>query len=348
MLDEARPVPSPIDALAQALVVSSDAPILLLDGHFRIVAASESFAEAFRIDVENVVGLSAFALGEGEWNAPSLRGLLAAALSGGGAVEAGEMDLVRAGEDARRLVIRARRLDYGDPSNPLLLLTIFDVTDARLADRVKDDLVREKAVLFDELQHRIANSLQIIASILMQSARKAPSAEIRAHVADAHSRVMSVAALQRQLVESGAGEVELKAYFRALCDGIAASMVSNPEKLTLSVVSDEHWVPAEVSVSMGLIVTELVINALKHAFPGREGGHIWVEYSAPEDGWLLSVADDGVGMPIGPGPARVGLGSSIIQALAKQLRAEVVMDGSGPGARVAIVHQQQPRRAAKS
>jgi len=94
MLDEARPVPSPIDALAQALVSSSDAPILLLNGDFRIVAASESFAEAFRIDVEKAVGLSAFVLGQGEWSAPSLRDLLAAALKGGGAVEAGEMDLV--------------------------------------------------------------------------------------------------------------------------------------------------------------------------------------------------------------------------------------------------------------
>ncbi|PXA90341.1 histidine kinase [Caulobacter sp. D4A] len=342
MLDEARPVPLTIDVLAHALVGASDAPILLLDGDFRIVAASQSFAEAFDIDAERAVGLSAFALGAGEWNAPQLRDLLDAALRGGVTVEAGEMDLVRAGQEARRLVIRVRGLDYGDPSSPLLLLTVFDVTVARLADRAKDDLVREKGMLFDELQHRIANSLQIIASILMQSARKAPSTEIRAHVIDAHSRVMSVAALQRQLVESGAGQVELKAYFGTLCDGVTASMVSNPDQLKLSVVSAEQWVAAEVAVSMGLIVTELIINALKHAFPGREGGHIWVEYSTSKDDWTLSVADDGVGMPTASGPTRVGLGSSIVQALARQLQAKVGLNASGGGTRVAIVHSAAP------
>ena len=63
-----------------------------------------------------------------------------------------------------------------------LLLSVSDVTDARLAERLKDDLLREKAILYQELQHRVANSLQIIASVLMQSARRVPSAETRSHL----------------------------------------------------------------------------------------------------------------------------------------------------------------------
>ena len=83
-----------------------------------------------------------------------------------------------------------------------LLLAVSDVTDARLAEKLKDDLLREKAILFQELQHRVANSLQIIASVLMQSARRMQSAETTSHLYDAHSRVMSVAALQQQLAAS--------------------------------------------------------------------------------------------------------------------------------------------------
>ena len=109
------------------------------------------------------------------------------------------MDLRRPGRNPRRLVITAHKLVYDDPANLRLLLSVSDVTSARLAERLKDDLLREKAVLYQELQHRIANSLQIIASVLMQSARRANSAQTRSHLFDAHSRVMSVAALQRQL-----------------------------------------------------------------------------------------------------------------------------------------------------
>ena len=73
-------------------------------------------------------------------------------------------------------------------------LAVADVTAARAADKLKDDLLREKAILLQEVQHRVANSLQIIASVLLQSARKVQSEETRGHLKDAHNRVMSVAA----------------------------------------------------------------------------------------------------------------------------------------------------------
>src|SRR3546814_2575945 len=89
-----------------------------------------------------------------------------------------------------------------------LLLSISDVTDARSSEKLKDDLLREKAILLQELQHRVANSLQIIASVLMQSARRVQSEEVRGHLHDAHSRVMSIASLQQQLAASSLGDVE--------------------------------------------------------------------------------------------------------------------------------------------
>ena len=76
---------------------------------------------------------------------------------------------------------------------------MLDVTDARIAEKLKDDLLKEKAVLLQELQHRVANSLQIIASVLMQSARRVQSDEARTHLQQAHQRVMSVASLQHHL-----------------------------------------------------------------------------------------------------------------------------------------------------
>jgi two-component system, sensor histidine kinase PdtaS len=332
--------PKAADSLALAVIASSNAPLVLLDGAFAVAAASDTFFRGFQIDPASGPGRQVFKLGSGEWDVPQLRSLLKATLAGRD-VGAYEMDLRRKGRDSRRLVITAHRLVYGDGTNVRLLLAVSDVTDARLAERLKDDLLREKAILFQELQHRVANSLQIIASILMQSARRMPSGETRGYLYDAHSRVMSVAALQQQLSASKLGDVELRSYFTELCDSIAASMIPDHDKLRLQVKADAGLATADVSVSLGLIVTELVINALKHAFPAARGGAIVVGYQSHETAWTLSVSDDGVGMPKGPALAKAGLGTSIVEALAKQLNARVSVADANPGTTVSIVHDNR-------
>ncbi len=339
MQDGQSVAPAVANTLALALIASSDAPILLLDGDLNVVAASASFSRIFQIDPATVHGCSMFSLGEGEWDVPQLRSLLRATLSGAAKVEAYEMDLTRAGRGQRRLVLTAHRLDYADTANVRLLLAVSDVTDARLAARLKDDLLREKAILFQELQHRVANSLQIIASVLMQSARTVPSAEVKGYLFDAHSRVMSVAALQRQLAATQATNVKLSTYFTELCESIGASMIHDQEKLTLTVEADDGAATADVSVSLGLIVTELVINALKHAFPLERSGAITVAYSSDHADWSLSVSDNGVGMAKGAAPANPGLGTSIVEALAKQLDATVTVTTGDPGTTISLVHR---------
>ena len=221
-----------------------------------------------------------------------------------------------------------------------LVLSVADVTEARIAEKLKDDLLQEKAVLLQELHHRVANSLQIIASVLMQSARKVQSEETRSHLYDAHQRVMSVAALQQQLAASELGDVEMRPYFMALCDSIGASMIRDHNQLSLDVSVDESITTADISVSLGLIVTELVINALKHAFPGDRDGKIMVDYHSHGPNWTLSVADNGVGMPADATSAKPGLGTSIVQALTGQLQAHVKISDANPGTTVSIAHTQ--------
>ncbi len=338
-MDTERSIPPLADSLTLALVASSDAPIVLLDGEMVVIAASASFARAFNMKPDRIDRRSLFALGDGEWDVPQLRSLLQATLSGAAQVDAYEMDLKRPGHAPRRLVITAHQLDYADKANVRMLLTVSDVTDARLAERLKDDLVREKAILFQELQHRVANSLQIIASVLMQSARRVSSVETKGYLFDAHSRVMSVAALQSQLSVSSLGDVHLRKYFTDLCASIGASMIRDPEQLRLSVEADESVATADVSVSLGLIVTELVINALKHAFPESRGGAIVVGYQSHQADWELSVSDDGVGMPSGGAPTRTGLGTSIVEALSAQLSAKVSSTDNRPGTRVSVLRR---------
>jgi two-component sensor histidine kinase len=330
--------PEAAHSLALALVQSSNAPIVLLDGDLKVIAASASFHHAFQIDPDTAQGRPLSTLGEGEWDAPQLLTLLRATMAGHADIEVYEMDLERAARATRRLMLNAQKLDYGDADGVRLLLTIVDVTDARAADKLKDDLLREKAILLQELHHRVANSLQIIAAVLLQSARRVKSEETRGHLYDAHNRVMSVATVQQQLAVSRLGDVHLRPYFIELCQSLSASMIRNRDKLSLGVEVDDSVTDADVSVSLGLIVTELVINALKHAFPGRRAGRIMVGYAAKGTGWSLSVSDNGVGMPADAASAKPGLGSSIIEALARQLDARVLIADAHPGASISIVH----------
>ncbi|MDP3895150.1 MAG: sensor histidine kinase [Mesorhizobium sp.] len=328
------------DGLALALIASSNAPLLLLDGELNVISASGSFCRTFEIAPASVPGARLAALGIGEWGVPQLGSLLKATAAGDAEIDEYEMDLKRAGRETRRLVLNAKKLIYHDKVNVRLLLAIADVTDARAAGKLKDDLLRDKAVLLQELQHRVANSLQIIASVLMMSARKVQSDESRAHLYDAHKRVMSVASVQQQLAVSQLGDVHLRAYFTKLCDSLGASMIRDHELIRLSVTADDSMSSPDVSVSLGLIVTELVINALKHAFPGQRKGTITVDYRAADGGWTLSIVDDGVGIPLGPtGPeVKAGLGTSIVAALADQLQATVRIVSAEPGTSVSIVH----------
>jgi two-component system, sensor histidine kinase PdtaS len=323
-----------------AVITSSAAPLLLLDGDLTLIAASKSFCQAFQIDPSSVQGRPLRELGAGEWDIAQLVSLLSATASGYAKIEGYELDLSRKGQEDRHLVLNAQKLEYGNEDSVRLLLSVSDVTEARIAEKLKDDMLKEKAVLLQELHHRVANSLQIVASVLMQSARKVQSDEIRTHLFDAHQRVMSVASLQKQLSLSSATDVELRPYFTALCNSIGASMIRDHNQLSLDVNVDKSVTSADVSVSLGLIVTELVINALKHAFPGDRNGKIKVDYHSHGPNWTLSVTDDGVGMAADPATAKPGLGTSIVHALTRQLQAVIRVADANPGTAVSIAHTQ--------
>ncbi len=332
--------PSNEGNLALAVIIYSSTPLLLLGGDLAVIAASQSFCSEFAIAPESTATRKIFELGAGEWNVPQLRSLLDATASGGSPIDAYEMDLKGDGSKTRHLVLNARKLDYGSPSPVRILLAIADVTKARASEKLKDDLLREKAILLQEVQHRVANSLQIIASVLMVSARKVQSEETRGYLHDAHHRVMSIAEVQKQLAMSTLSVVELRAYFTKLCESLGASMIYDHKQLTLTVTADDSAVDANVSVSLGLIVTELVINALKHAFRRDHIGKILVDYRSEGENWTLSVTDNGVGMPADSKSVQPGLGTSIVEALANRLNAEVRVADAKPGTAVSIVHTE--------
>lgn len=325
-------------SLAMAMVTSSAGPLLLLDGDLNIIAASDTFFDAFQIDPTQAVGRAFSDLGEGEWNLPQVRLLLQSAAAGSAKMAAYEMDLCRTDQPDRHLVIHAQRLDYLDLANRRLTVAVSDVTDVRADALHKEKALEESLVLLHEVRHRVANSLQIVASVLLQNARRAHSEEARNDLQNAHNRVMSIAALERQLSSVNHTEVDLRVYVTALCESIGASIISDPALVRLRVTGSSGVVSARVAVSLGLIVTELVINALKHAFPEERAGQVVVDCSARGPNWEVSVCDDGVGVSKEPARGTGGLGSNIVRLLAKQLGATVTITAQDPGTCVSVRH----------
>src|SRR4029078_9267277 len=174
-----------------------------LDKERRVIAASRSFYSAFKVRPEDNQGRLLYALGDGQWDISKLRWLLEKILPEHGVMEGYEVEHEFPDLGHRTMCLNARQVLHQGGADSAVLLGIEDVTERRTLEREKDALLRQKDVLLEELEHRIANSLQIIASIILMKARAVESEETRLHLQDAHKRVMSVAAVQRQLHWSG-------------------------------------------------------------------------------------------------------------------------------------------------
>ena len=328
-------------ALAQSIVDTVREPVLVLDKGLRVVAASCSFYTNFKVRPEDTQGRLLYTLGDGQWDIPKLRVLLEQIIPEHGVMDGYEVEHAFPELGRRTMVLNARQVVYKAGAQDTILLGIEDVTDRRILEREKDELLRQKDVMLEELQHRVANSLQIIAGIILMKAARVESEETRLHLQDAHKRVMSIAAVQAQLHASGkVGPVDVVPYLSQLCSILATSMISDNRPITLRVVGEGGMANPREAESIGLIATELVMNAIKHAFPTDQAdGRIVIAYDVDGANWKLSVADNGCGRPDGTfAQTKTGLGTGIVKALAQQLGAKVETLADSAGTTVSITH----------
>jgi len=327
--------------LAHAIVDTVRDPLLVLDENLRIVAASRTFYQTFHLVDQDVRGHLIYEIDNGQWNIPELRTLLETIAKDHKTVEGYEVDREFPRVGRRIMLLNARKVFYEQGTHSTTLLAFEDVTHRRAIEQQVQELLCEKDMLLQEMQHRVANSLQIIASILLIKARTVQSEETRLQLEDAHKRVLSVAAIQQHLHDAGrGGSIEIGNYLSKLCETLAQSMIGDSRTISLKVKADAGTVVSHQAVSIGLIVTELVMNALKHAFPGeKKDAAIVVSYKVAEGDWKLTISDNGVGkQDLSTSQKKGGLGTSLVQSLAKQLDARVDTESNSHGMAVTITH----------
>ncbi|ATE65379.1 sensor histidine kinase [Rhizorhabdus dicambivorans] len=327
------------DSLGMAVIAASKVPLLLLDGQLAVIASSRSFLAAFGFDADRITGSPVAALGSGEWGGDRLQRRLAAVLADGVPI-AGDVIVLRPkGRPNLRFSLDAEVIEEmasGGRSLLVAIAAINGIAGVGAPTRGEQDRIEDQEVLLQELQHRTANGLQIISSLLMQGARRTASDETRGHLEAAHHRILSVAAVQNHLAMARTGEVRLRLYLTTLCRSIAASMIHDPARVSLEVVVDDSVSNADDAMSLGMIATELITNALKYAFPDGRPGKITLSYESNAIEWTLQVADNGIGMRADRPLVPTGLGTAIVDALARKLRAKVLIGFGAPGVRVSI------------
>lgn len=181
--------------------------------------------------------------------------------------------------------------------------------------------LREKEILLKEIHHRVRNNLSVISSIIALQSDLLTDASARSALAQLQKRIETVGLMHERLYRGNdVGKVSLQEYFTGLLDLIMTTMEQSAKEISARVEAAGLSATNDLALPLGLIVTECVTNSIKHAFPDGRSGQIWVELSLSADEALLSVGDDGMGIPPDlVGGRKGGLGAHILESLAAQI-----------------------------
>jgi two-component sensor histidine kinase len=214
------------------------------------------------------------------------------------------------------------------------------------------DSLNQKEVLVREIHHRVKNNLQLVMSLLNLHARRIRDPRAEEAFAEARSRINALATLHRRLYESDSlQEIDLRWFLEDLCAELRRGGLSRGRHVELVVDSPSAVIGPELAVPLGLLVTEAITNAYKHAFKDRDTGQIRVEVARDtDDKIIVRIRDNGVGFdPQAENHNNAGLGRSLIEAFVRQLRGELETksdNGTVVEVRFPAPARSEPKRAA--
>ena len=197
---------------------------------------------------------------------------------------------------------------------------------------------RDRAeMLLHEVNHRVANSLALVAALVGMQARASSEPSVRAALSEVQTRILAIAGVHRRLYTSqDVRSVEISDYLASLLHDLEATLKEAGHASTVRLTADAIQLPTDKAVSIGVIVTELVTNAFKYAYPAGTGGEIRVLFRGSADKVSLAVEDDGIGWTGEGAPQGTGLGSRIVSALVRGLGGTLTYAKTGGGCRVSL------------
>jgi two-component sensor histidine kinase len=221
---------------------------------------------------------------------------------------------------------------HGTPNGTIAVSV--DITERARAERAMEQFYRaslhEKEVLLKEIHHRVKNNLQLVNSLLaLQSAQlESLHPDITSAFTELQLRIQTMALIHETLYRAGdVTEVQLAPHVETICAHIVRSYETDPDQIALDVRIDDVSMGLDIALPCGLIINELVANAMKHAFPGGRRGAVSVMLATSPGRFDLEVRDDGIGLPATVDPLTTDtLGLQLVRDMADQLHAKLEID----------------------
>jgi PAS domain S-box-containing protein len=225
---------------------------------------------------------------------------------------------------------------------PLVSAAIRDISERKHADTQLRNSLREKEVLLKEVHHRVKNNLQIVSSMLNLQMDQISDPAALELFQESQSRVRSIALFHEKLYQSkDLARIDIAEYLKSIAAGLFATYGVAPDRLAVFVNAEDIPLSVDAAISCGLIVNELISNALKHAFPDGRSGTVEVTLRADGPDAVLEVVDDGAGFPAGIdflNPSTLGL--KLVSILTEQVRGSIALVRT-PGTRFTIRFPRQ-------
>jgi PAS domain S-box-containing protein len=306
----------------------------------RIIYANPEF--------ESLSGLTAAEVENREWGVLEAEPVVAREVSSLGQAVVIQTDRVgtfkRGAGDTTIIIDVYSSVVEDDEGTPCFrLVELVDVTEHKQAEREElENRIKEQDLLLRELQHRVKNNLQMITALIRLEARSNPGPDTQSFERLA-GRIEALTTLYQTLAKGDSSQkVDLGIYIGQIASAVMASNAGDGVSLDMKI--DPYPVSINVAMPTGLVVNELLTNALKHAFTGREGGVITLRSTLDDGAYRVIVADDGLGFPDGETwPKHGKLGELIVQSLRENSKADLtVISTPGQGTRATISFRQQP------
>ncbi|NDC82195.1 PAS domain S-box protein [bacterium] len=216
----------------------------------------------------------------------------------------------------------------GDQTEPRAIIVARDISERIRTLQELQQSVDEKDVLLKEIHHRVKNNLQIISSMLNIQGHYFGDPHVKAVFKECQNRIRSMALVHETLYQSKSlANIEFSTYIKNLVNRIAATYREISHTVDVTILVPEVSFHIDTAVACGLIVNELVTNAFKYAFEGRASGQLWVTLIEHDSKYLLTVRDNGIGLPRGIDIKKSNsMGLELVMTLSRQLDAEIEID----------------------
>jgi two-component sensor histidine kinase len=311
--------------------------LLVLESDLTVRFANRAFCDRFSVAPEHTLGRKLYEIGNREWDIPRLRSALQTIIAGGSTFEAFEVEQFFSSIGRRVMRLNARKVYRPGSRIEQILLAIEDVTEQIRLEREHAVAHEQLGMLLQELTHRVKNSLQIIAAMVRIEARSHKSGQGKAALERVSHRIDALGHLYSKLSTADAIEtVDAAIYLDELCRDLIASVhKEDGTSILLKTDIGSELLPTDRAITIGLVVNELVTNAVKYAFPGETRGTVLVTLKRLSGELRLTVADDGQGLDARR--ADSGLGGRLVEGFAQQLGGRVERESNSQGTTVRLI-----------